>query len=199
MDIASTTPIPLGTTDPIAWLLLETRGPLRIADEPYALSNIRFDAKVPSQVTLVDGTLSWPGGRGNPWSMWQSLPSVVRSGVDPDAARADVLAGVANLTAALEQALPELSTFAVPVTDRLPRDPDTYEILLRRESGNRERYIVPWSQWPASLRDAQAAQRQLESTLRGDYEDLDPPDSWYLAGRPVPADDVSHHTDGNRH
>ena len=170
-------------------MLLETRGPLRIADEPYALSNIRFDSANPSHVTLVDGTLAWPGGRGSAWGMWQSLPTVVRDGVDPDAARRDVIDGVAKLTAAVERALPHLAAFEVPVSDRIPRDPDTYEILLRRDSGARARFIVPWASWPASLRDAQAAQRQLEQLLRADYDELAPPDSWYVAGpdRAVPA------------
>lgn len=160
---------------PLTWFLVEQRGPATAHGPQYDLTTLEISDIASGDAVLADGTLSFPGDRGNYASMQNSTADWVRDGVDPDAALRGARDGVAALEAAINRAGNDLARFAVPTGTRLPRDPDTFEIWLRRESGERGRYIVPYADTPASVRDIQRAMTLLADQMRRDFELLDPP------------------------
>jgi len=161
-------------TDPITWLLLEQRGP-NTAHGRYDLTTLQFDADADGRALLQDGSMSYPADRGVTEFFYESIPWFVREGRDPEVAVRAAREGAALLVAAVERAVDELAPFAVTPAVRLPRDPDTLELWLRRASGDRARYIVPRDAMPAAVRDAQAAANAFASTIRANFDRQDPP------------------------
>jgi len=165
--IASTEP------SPIAWLLVEERGSFR-SDGRYDLTTLETNPAEQGRAQLLDGRMSYPRDRGITEFWYESSPWALRDGIDPEAASRAAIAGVAQLTGAVEGAVGDLTKYAVGMNDKLPRDPDTFEIWLRREDGSRSRFVLPTAELPASVRDARTAMTSLATTMRRDYDRLDP-------------------------
>ncbi|MBC7461427.1 MAG: hypothetical protein H7287_08695 [Thermoleophilia bacterium] len=160
---------------PIAWLLVEERGTLR--DEGrYDLTTINLEPADNGRAQLQDGRMTFPWDRGTTEFWYESSPWALRDGVDPAAAAKAALDGVNLLTSRVERSVGDLDAFAVGMNDRLPRHPDSFEIWLRRENGERSRFVIPRAQMPASLLDAKAAMLALSGVLRKNYDRLDPQD-----------------------
>ncbi|MCW2972571.1 MAG: hypothetical protein JWN72_844 [Thermoleophilia bacterium] len=162
-------------TSPIAWLLVEERGSFR-SDGRYDLTTINLEPAENGRAQLSDGRMTYPRDRGTTEFWYESSPWALRDGVDPEAAAQAAYDGVNLLTAQVERAVGDLGAFAVPMNDRLPRNPDSFEIWLRREDGNRSRFVIPSEQMPASLLDAKAAMLALAGVMRKNYDRLDPQD-----------------------
>ncbi|MCW2962243.1 MAG: hypothetical protein JWM25_94 [Thermoleophilia bacterium] len=160
--------------DPIAWMLVEQRGMQGFDGDRYALTTIELEPWVRSLATLIDGRMTYPSDGGTTEFWYESSEHLLRPGVDPIAALEAAQRGVAALTSSVERASADLERFRVEQNGRLPRDPDTFEIWLRRESGAKARFIVPRADTPASVRDAQAAAVALAATMRANYDRLDP-------------------------
>lgn len=161
------------TSDPINWLLVERRGPFT-AHGSYSLETLQLFNDGDGAATLDEGRMTFPRDRGTYELKYQSVPWYVRDGIDPAAATAAATRGVELLVAAVERALPTLGAFAVEPGQRLPRDPDTIELWLRRDSGERGRYLVPIDAAPAALVDAWRATTDMAKIMKANYDQLDP-------------------------
>lgn len=160
---------------PIAWLLVEERGSFG-SDGRYGLTTIETNPAEQGRAQLLDGRMTYPRDRGITEFWFESSPWNLRDGVDPEAAGRAAMEGVARLTKSVEDAVGDLTKFAVGMNDKLPRDPDSFEVWLRREDGSRSRYVLPTAELPASVRDARTAMTSLATTMRRDYDRLDPTD-----------------------
>jgi hypothetical protein len=166
---------PAPAADPIAWLLFERRGTqFDSGTGRYDLTTLTLDRQSEALATLEDGRMTYPRDRGVTEFWYQTVPEWVRDGVDPRAARADAERGADAVMAGVEQAMADLAPFRVERNGRFPRNPESLEIWMRRDSGEQSRYIIPTSEAPASLLDAWRAAEQLNSSLRANYDRLDP-------------------------
>ncbi|MCW2955676.1 MAG: hypothetical protein JWO69_545 [Thermoleophilia bacterium] len=163
------------TADPIAWLHLETRGaPGSEAGGRWSTQSLELEPWVKSVALLIDGRMSYPGDGGTPMFWYESSEAVLRDGVDPIAALQQAQRGVLGLTAAVERAAADLERFRVERNGKHPRNPDSFEVWLRRDSGLQARYIVPHGDEPQSVRDARGAAAELAKVIRSNYERQDP-------------------------
>jgi hypothetical protein len=175
MQVSHTVTAPLPVTpSPIAWLLVEERGSQRADAGRYDLTTVQLQPAEEGRAQLVDGRMTYPWDRGQTERWYESSPWALKNGVDPEAAATAARTGVELLTAATERAVGDLAPFAVGMNDRLPRDPDSFEVWLRREDGTRSRFVLPLAQAPASLAGVRSGMQALGTVLRANYDQLDP-------------------------
>lgn len=157
---------------PVEWFVLEERGPMT-AHERYEHTVLEAWADRNGTALLTDGRMTYPGDPGTVEVAYESLPWLVRAGVDPDAAQAAARRGVALLATAVDAALPGLEAFRVVPGSRPSRDPEQLDLWIRTQAGDSARYLVPIAQAPTALLDARAAARSLAAQMRRDYDPQD--------------------------
>ncbi len=161
-------------SDPVEWIFWELRGPAT-AHGSYEQTMLEFwPANDGQEATLTDGRMTYAHDPGVVERWYHSIPGLLRDGVDPDAAFQDARRGAQELAAVLERRLADgsLDRFRVAAGSRPDRDPDQVDLWIRRESGARERLIVPVDGSGAPLADAIAAAASFATTIRTRYVDL---------------------------
>ncbi len=171
-------PAPPSASDPIEWLFLEVRGSETAHGGRYGQTTLEFwPGDAGQEATLTDGRMTYAHDPGTTERWYYSTERLLRDGIDPGQAAEDVRRGAAELTAILERhaASGELDGFRIPRFSRPPRLPDQVDLWIRRESGARERWIVPvLGAAGGPLADALVAASAFSAKLRASYEELDP-------------------------
>jgi hypothetical protein len=162
--------------DPIEWLFYEHRGPATAHAGRYGQTTIELWAANEGQARLTDGRMSYAHDPGTVERWYQSVPWLVRDGVEPDGAMEDARRGAVELVAALQDALPGLERYRVVKGSRPARDPDQLDLWVRRASGLSERYLVPIDAAGNPLAATVQAATRFASTIRARFAELDPAD-----------------------
>ena len=155
--------------DPIEWVFWELRGP-GTAHGSYEQTTLEFWPSGEGQeATLTDGRMTYAHDPGNVERWYHTIPGLLRDEADPDAAFRDARrGGAAALATVFERRLADgsLDRYRIASGSRPDRDPDQVDLWIRRESGARERVIVPVDGSGGPLGDAIAAASTFAASIR---------------------------------
>jgi len=177
MRIASTavTSVANAPVDAIDWMFFELRGTGSAHGGRYAQTTLEVWAPNGGEARLTDGRMTYPHDPGTIERWYHTAPWLVRDGVDPDAALADARRGVQELLAAFGGDLSTtLAKYRVASVSRPDRNPDQVDLWIRRDSGAKERYIIPVFDDCAPVSRALGVADRLAAVIRARFDELDP-------------------------
>lgn len=157
--------------DAVAWALIELRGPRTPDDRPIDSTVVSAYANEEGRALVTAGTFGDPLGPVTRHSVWSTDELFLNDDADPDVALREARLGVNELIATVDVVGPSLAKWSQPIGADVPRDADSVEVVLRRESGARERYVVPRAQAPAALVDAIAAAHWIQRVAQAYFRE----------------------------
>lgn len=176
MQIAgASTPMPTATEPvPLAWLFWEERGPMTAHGGRWEHTTLELWDNRTGAAVLTDGRMTYPHDPGTVEFAYESVPWMVRDGVDADAATEQARAAAELLLETMGRARVDLEQFRVAKGARPERNPEQFDVWLRDWAGESVRYLVPAELAPASLLDARRAAQAFATFMRATYERQDP-------------------------
>jgi hypothetical protein len=160
---------PPAGTDPVAWALVELRGPRATAGAPVEVTEVSAYADRDGHALVTSGTFGSPLDPVERHTTWFTDELYLNDDANPDAALREARLGVNELMATVDGVAPLLGAWAQPIGVDVPREADSAEVVLRRASGARERYVVPLATAPAALIDVVAAVHWIQRVGRTYY------------------------------
>jgi hypothetical protein len=155
--------------DPIEWCFYELRGPATAHAGRWSQLTVELWAHAQGDGIVTDGRMSYPHDPGTIEDRYYSTPVFLRDGVDPQQAAADARRGAELLFASLERGAQQSAAWQVPAGSRPDRNPEQLDVWIRRESGARERVIVPVAQLSEGMRAARSAAAAFATVVRRGY------------------------------